>query len=66
MPDPDPTDSSFGFETDYSDDFSLKNGESADPGDLSPGTYSVAETVPTGYVSDDASKDVVVDNTATC
>ena len=45
VPDPDPTDSSFAFETDYSDDFSLKNGESADSGDLSPGTYSVAETV---------------------
>jgi hypothetical protein len=33
---------------------------------LTFGTYTVNETVPTGYVSDDASKDVVVDNSATC
>jgi len=33
---------------------------------LTFGTYTVDEIVPAGYVSDDASKDVVVDNTATC
>jgi Prealbumin-like fold domain len=33
---------------------------------LNLGTYTVTETVPTGYVSDDDSQDVVVDNAAKC
>jgi Prealbumin-like fold domain len=41
------------------------NGQACFDG-LTFNTYTVTETVPAGYVSDDASKDVVVDNTATC
>jgi Prealbumin-like fold domain len=33
---------------------------------LTFGTYTVTETVPTGYVSADDSQDVIVNNTATC
>jgi Prealbumin-like fold domain len=41
------------------------NGEACVDG-LAFGTYTVTETVPAGYVSDDSSQDVLVDNTATC
>jgi hypothetical protein len=41
------------------------NGQACFDG-LTFNTYTVTESVPAGYVSDDASKDVVVDNTATC
>jgi hypothetical protein len=41
------------------------NGEACVDG-LVFGTYTVTESVPAGYVSDDPSKDVLVDNTATC
>jgi Prealbumin-like fold domain len=41
------------------------NGEACVDG-LAFGTYTVEESVPPGYVSDDPSKDVTVDNTADC
>ncbi|MCH7900255.1 MAG: hypothetical protein IH818_05040 [Acidobacteria bacterium] len=43
------TDQSFVFTTDYSSDFSLKDGESNDSGDLVAGSYTVSETVPDGW-----------------
>jgi Prealbumin-like fold domain len=49
VPSPDPTDTSFNFEADYTADFALKNGESKTVGDLNPDTYSVAETVPANW-----------------
>ncbi len=51
------TDKSFLFKTDYSSDFSLKDGESNDSGDLTAGTYSVVETVPTGWTLQSATCD---------
>ena len=51
------TDQSFVFTTDYSSDFSLKDGESNDSGDLVAGTYSVGETVPTGWILQSATCD---------
>ncbi|HEY9503324.1 MAG TPA: hypothetical protein VIR01_16940, partial [Pyrinomonadaceae bacterium] len=48
--DPDGDTQSFDFTASYDGDgFSLKDGEQNDSGDLDPGTYSVSETVPTGW-----------------
>ena len=54
VPDPDPTepDQEFDFTpsgTDYTTPFSLSNGQTNESGPLSAGTYSVSETVPTGW-----------------
>jgi len=75
-PDPDLSDTSFAFVTDYGAlGFSLKNGESNDSGDIDPGTYSVAETVPAGWdltsaTCDDGSDPSAIDlsagETVTC
>ena len=54
----DPKDSTqlFDFEASYDGDgFQLKGGEQNDSGALVPGTYSVSETVPTGWDLTDAS-----------
>ncbi len=51
------TDQSFEFTTNYSSDFSLKDGESNDSGDLTAGTYSVSETAPTGWTLQSATCD---------
>ncbi len=48
LPDGDPQ--SFAFTSNYDNDgFSLSDGQQNDSGNLDPGTYSVAETVPTGW-----------------
>jgi hypothetical protein len=39
----------FTFDTSYGPDFSLSDGQSNDSGTLAPGTYSVAEIVPSGW-----------------
>jgi len=75
-PDPDPSDTSFAFTTDYGAlGFSLKNGESNDSGDIDPGTYAVGETVPAGWdltsaTCDDGSDPSAIDlsagETVTC
>ena len=47
----------FDFTTDYSDPFSLSDGQSNDSGLLDAGTYSVSETVPAGWLLFDANCD---------
>ncbi len=47
--DPDSSEASFEFETDYSNNFFLADGQQNDSGFLSPGTYSVSENVPAGW-----------------
>ena len=47
--DPDGDPQSFEFTTDYTEDFSLSDGQSNDTSELTPGTYSVSETVPDGW-----------------
>lgn len=42
-------DDSFEFDTDYGSNFTLSNGGSNDSGLLAPGTYSVSETLPSGW-----------------
>ncbi len=55
--DPDGSTQPFTFTTDYGDDFQLADGETNNSGDLDPGTYSVAETVPDGWELDSATCD---------
>lgn len=43
------TTQSFNFSSSYSDEFALADGQQNDSGDLVPGTYSVAESVPAGW-----------------
>jgi hypothetical protein len=64
VPSPDPTDTSFSFDPDYTTDFSLKNGESNTKTDLNPGTYSVSETVPANWVLTSATCDNGSDSSA--
>lgn len=40
---------SFSFTSDFAGSFSLSDGQTKDSGSLSPGTYSVSETVPAGW-----------------
>jgi fimbrial isopeptide formation D2 family protein len=47
--DPDGDPASFEFDSNYGSNFSLKDGEQNDSGDLDPGTYSVAELTPAGW-----------------
>ena len=47
--DPDGDPQEFSFTTDYTDPFSLSDGEQNDSGDLAAGTYSVSESVPEGW-----------------
>ncbi len=48
--DPDGDPQAFDFSASYDGDgFQLTDGQSNDSGDLAPGTYSVAETVPAGW-----------------
>jgi hypothetical protein len=75
-PDPDLSDTSFAFTTDYGAlGFNLKNGESNDSGDIDPGTYAVGETVPAGWDltsatcddgSDPSAIDLAAGETVTC
>ena len=52
------TDKSFVFTASYDGDgFSLSHGQSNDSGDLTAGTYSVSETVPTGWTLQSATCD---------
>jgi hypothetical protein len=55
VPSPDPTSQAFTFTSNFADplSFSLKDGQSKTTTGLNPGnSYSVSETVPTGWVSD--------------
>ncbi|MBI4053828.1 MAG: hypothetical protein HY397_00695 [Candidatus Doudnabacteria bacterium] len=47
--DPDGVQTSFEFDTSYSANFFLSDGQSNDSGDLDPGTYSVSELTPAGW-----------------
>jgi plastocyanin len=73
--DPDGSTQLFTFSTDYSADFQLSDGQTNNSGDLDPGTYSVSETVPTGWElktatcddgSDPSSIDLDAGETVTC
>jgi uncharacterized repeat protein (TIGR01451 family) len=76
---PDGSLQTFKFETDYSSNFFLADGQTDDSGDLDPGTYSVSETLPlllsgaweqTSVVCDDGSNPSEIDlsagETVTC
>lgn len=66
-PDPDTTDTSFGFTSDYGAPFSLKNGEQNASGPLPTGTYSGTEDAsPPGwdhgtFTCDDGSDPAAID-----
>ncbi len=74
--DPDGDPQVFDFSASYdADGFSLSDGQSNDSGDLDPGTYSVTETVPSGWDltsatcddgSDPSSIDLAAGETVTC
>lgn len=55
--DPDASTVDFEFDTDYGNNFILSDGESNDSGDLNPGTYSVDELTPSGWVQSSATCD---------
>ncbi|MFC2063039.1 hypothetical protein ACFLS8_03765 [Chloroflexota bacterium] len=52
---------SFTFDTDYSDDFSLKDGEGYISDSLTPGPYSITEILPSGWTLTDVT--IIEDNT---
>ena len=55
--DPDGDPQGFEFTTDYTEDFSLSDGDSHETSELSPGTYSVSETLPDGWEQTSATCD---------